>query len=223
MRKVNPIERPKTLKELAYKEVKYLLTTGQLEFDKIHSTNQFSDALGVSRTPVREALIQLTMEGHLTFIQGRGFKIKEFSEKETKDFFETRKMIETYVIERLVGVVTERDVQQLDHSLKLMAEKAKEGDMRGLVEADKDFHMYLVRRYANLFLESVIESIRNYISIFGEKVLSREGRTEEVINEHKIILQALRQKDKKGAVEAVVDHLNTTEKYVLEYFERVRR
>lgn len=219
MQNISPIKRPSTLNELAYKEIKNLLITGQLKFNTMYSANQFAEILGVSRTPIREALLQLTKEGCLISVQGQGFKIKEFSEKEIKDFFETRKIIESYVIERLVGSLTKLDVQQLEDSLKLMIERAREkGDTYGFLEADKDFHMSLVHRYNNFFLESIMQNIRNLISIFGGKALARKERIQEVINEHQIILQAIKRKDQRKAVESIHYHLDTTEKYLLENF-----
>jgi DNA-binding GntR family transcriptional regulator len=165
---------------------------------------------------VREALLQLTAEGFLVSVQGRGFKIREFSGKEIRDFFETRKMIETYVIEHLVGILTEEDFQQLEESCTQMKESALSGTTHLFLEADKGFHMNLVHRYKNLFLKSIMEDIRILISIFGQRALSRAGRTQEVIDEHEQIMQALRRKDKKEAVDAMIYHLNTTEKSLLE-------
>jgi DNA-binding GntR family transcriptional regulator len=217
MRNINPIKRPSTLNELAYEEIKKLLITGQLEFNTTYSANQFAEILGVSRTPVREALLQLAKEGCLIPVQGQGFRIKDYSEKEIKDFIETRKMIESYVLERLVGTLTREDIAALEDSLKRMMDKAKKGgDTNGFLEADKDFHMKLVHRYNNFFLVSVMQNIRNLISILGGKALARRERVQEVISEHEIILQAVREKKRKKAVEALAYHLSTTEKYLLE-------
>jgi len=216
MKEIGPIERPRTLMGLAYEEIKNLLTTGRLEFDTIYSANHFADILRVSRTPVREALLQLTAEGFLVSVQGRGFKIREFSEKEIRDFFETREMIETYVIEHLASRLTEMDFEQLRESSRRMRESADLGTTHAFLEADRDFHMSLVRRYNNLLLESIMEDIRSLISLFGQKALSRAGRTQEVIDEHERVLGALSQKDEKEAVEAMMYHLTTTEKYLLE-------
>lgn len=216
MKKIKKIKRPGTLQILVYEKIKELLITGQLEFNTIYSANQFAETLGVSRTPIREALLQLAAEGLLISIQGRGFKIKEFSEKEITDFFEARKMIEAYVIGRLAGVVTEQDLKELDASIKQMIDRADRGDTYGFLEADKTFHMNLIHRYNNHLLESIMENIRNLISIFGQKALNSSGRFQEVINEHQSILQALHQKDKKKTVKSMNYHLNTTEKYLLE-------
>lgn len=205
---------------LAYERIKKLLTTGQLEFGKIYSANQFAEILGVSRTPVREALLQLTTEGYLVSTLGRGFKIRDFSQKEVKDFFETRQMIEVYVIEHLVNLLDEDDFRYLEECCLRMRKNLGAAQTMAFLEADKDFHMSLVRRYHNLFFESIMGDIRNLISIFGQRALSHPGRTREVIEEHERILQSLRQMNRKEAVDAMVFHLDTTEKYLLEHLAR---
>ena len=168
MEKVNPIKRPSTLNELAYKEIRNSLITGRLQFDKIYSANYFAEILEVSRTPVREALLQLTNEGCFISLQGQGFKIKEYSAKEVSDFFETRKMIESYVAERVVGSLTEPELRQLEDCFKSMVERRRDrGDTYGFLEADRAFHMNLVHRYNNFLLVSIMQNIRNLISIFG--------------------------------------------------------
>ena len=216
MKNFDPIERPNTLKEIAYERIFRLLTNGSLKLDTIFSVRQLADSLEVSRTPVREALLQLSTEGYLIPIKERGFKIKEFSKKEIKDFFEARRIIEIYVIKRLIRVITDQDLQRLNDSLKLMVSRAEEKDIYGFLCHDKDFHMDLVHLYENFFLESIMENIRNLISILGQRALTYNRRPQETINEHKNILQALHQKNRKEAVNAMNYHLNMTEKYLLE-------
>ncbi len=221
MIKTKKIKRPGTLQALAYEKIKGLLVSGQLDFDEIYSANQFAVILGVSRTPIREALLQLTAEGMLISVQGRGFKIREHSEKEIMDFFEARKMIEAYVIERLVKEMTEKDLEDLESTLAEMKKSAESGDSIGFLEADKTFHMSFVHRYKNRLLETTMENIRNLISIFGGKALTSPGRIQEVINEHHNILEALYKKDKKKAVQSMNYHLDVTEKSLLENLQRV--
>jgi len=210
------IQRPETLLSLAYDRIKGLLVSGQLHFDEIYSANQFAEMLGVSRTPVREALLQLAAEGLLIPVQGRGFKIKGFSEKEIKDFFEARLMIETYVIARLVKGIGGEDVKALQTSLKQMAQSAEKGDMCAFLDADKAFHMNLVRRYTNRLLESIMENIRNLISILGQRALSSSGRIEEVLREHQAIVEAVKARDANKAAKAMSHHLNRSEQTIIE-------
>ena len=210
------LEQPGTLQNLAYERIKTLLINGQLEFDEVYSANHFAEILGVSRTPIREALLQLTSEGFFVSLRGRGFKIKEFSEKEIQDFFEARKMIEAYVIEQLVDEVSAEDLKPLDDSLAQMINGHKKTETYSFLEADKSFHMNLIRRYQNSLLESIMGNIRDFISILGQKALASPGRVQEVIREHQHILEALHQKDRIKAVQAIQYHLDATEKSLLE-------
>ena len=216
METINKIERPGTLQALSYKKIKGLMIAGELEFDTIYSANQFAEILGVSRTPVREALLQLCAEGLLASIQGRGFKIKKFSENRIKDFFETRQMIESYIIEQLVGATDELDPKELEHIMNQMRKNADKGDIYGFLEADKAFHMHLICRYGNKLLVSIMENIRDLIAIFGRKALASPGRIHEVIKEHQAIIQALKQKNKKKAAESIKYHLEMTQKSLVE-------
>jgi DNA-binding GntR family transcriptional regulator len=210
------LEQPGTLQNLAYERIKTLLINGQLEFGEVYSANHFAEILGVSRTPIREALLQLTSEGFFVSLRGRGFKIKEFSEKEIQDFFEARKMIEAYVIEQLVDEVSAEDLKPLDDSLAQMINGHKKTETYRFLEADKSFHMNLIRRYENSLLESIMGNIRDFISILGQKALASPGRVQEVIREHQHILEALHQKDRMKAVQAIQNHLDATEKSLLE-------
>ncbi len=216
MENINKIERLGTLQAIAYDKIKGLMIAGGLDFDAIYSANQFAEILGVSRTPVREALLQLCAEGLLTSMQGRGFKIKKFSANRIKEFFETRRMIESYIIERLVDSTIEQDLKELHDSMKQMRKYADKGDIYGFLEADKAFHMNLVRRYGNRLMVSIMENIRDLIAIFGCKALASPGRIHEVIKEHQEIIQALKQTNKQKAVKSIKYHLEATEKSLLE-------
>ena len=210
------LERPGTLQHQAYERIKTLLINGQLEFDRVYSATHFAEILGVSRTPIREALLQLTAEGFFVSLRGRGFKIKKFSVKEIQDFFEARKVIEAYVIEQLVDEVGEEDLKPLDDSLAHMINGCNKSESYRFLQADKSFHLHLIHRYRNSLLESIMGNIRDSIAILGQKALTRPGRIQEVIKEHQDILTAFHQRNKGRAVRALKYHLDRTEKSILE-------
>jgi DNA-binding GntR family transcriptional regulator len=213
--RANPIDRPASLKDAAYRAIKDQLVSGGLEHDKIYSAQHFAGLLGVSRTPVREALLQLAGEGFLVCLEARGFKIKDFSAREIADVFETRRMIESFVARRLVESLGPADFRTLKENLRAMAEQARQGNVHGFMEADKEFHLSLVRRAGNQMLVSIMETIRNHIAVFGLKALSHQGRFQEVIREHRAIVKALEQKDRRRALRAVHHHLVATETCLL--------
>ncbi len=216
----SPIDRPRNLSELAYQEIKSQIISGRLEADVIYSAGQFAEMLNVSRSPVREALLQLAAEGYLELVEARGFKIREFSEKEVQDIFEMRELIEAHAVKRFVDIMSHEDLEQLKHNLQLMNRCADQGHAVQLLEADREFHMIPVRRCNNHLLSSIMENIRNYISIFGMKATSDKVRILEVIGEHDRILEALQRKDKRNVLSCVRHHLLSTQEYFL---SRLRR
>ena len=209
-----PITRPETLKDLAYKQVKGLLCSGNQPLDSVYSANQLADSLGVSRTPVREALMQLTAEGFLVSLGGRGFKIRQFSLKEIKDLFDTRRLIEGYAAKRL-ALNPERNLESLTEIFQRMKECAKKQNTEGFLEADESFHLGLIRQNDNQFLLGVMENLHDCISLVGHNVIGVKDRMAEVLTEHQSILEALKQGDPVKASESMDRHLGTTEKYLL--------
>ena len=212
----SPLERPASLKDAAYREIKERLVSGRMEHGKIYSAQHFAGQLGVSRTPVREALLQLAGEGFLDCIEVRGFKVRQFSEQEIRDVFETRQIIESFVVKHLIDKLEPDDFRRLKKNLRVMAAHAQEGHVHGFLEADKEFHMALVRRTGNQMLVTIMETIRNYIAIFGVRAVSHQGRFQEVIREHRSILGALYRKDRKRALQAMHHHLSATERILKE-------
>lgn len=216
MSSVSRIERPESLKDLAYQRIRDRLVSGHLRSDAVYSAIQFAEDLGVSRTPVREALLQLASEGFLDVIDGLGFRVRDYSEKEIRDLFETRRLIEAYAVERAAEGLSAVELAGLDRNQKTLAERGRRRDPVSFLETDREFHMSLVRRNGNDLLVSIMDRIRNHIAIFGLRALSREGRIEQVVAEHGRILKALHRRDRAEAVRAMRDHLAATEKHVLE-------
>jgi DNA-binding GntR family transcriptional regulator len=209
------IERPESLKDLAYRRIRDRLVAGELRADSVYSAIEFAQGLGVSRTPVREALLQLASEGFLEVIDGRGFRVRDYSEKEIRDIFETRRLIEIYMVERAAEGLSAEELAHLDRNQKTLAERARKSDPVSFLETDREFHMSLVRRNGNDLLVSLMDRIRNHMAIFGLRALSREGRIDQVVAEHGRVLKAHRRHEPAEAVRAMRDHLLATEKHVL--------
>lgn len=212
---MNRIEKPESLKATARGEIQKLLTTGQWQRGVLYSASTFADLLGVSRTPVREALLELSAEGYLVAHDGKGFRIREFSEKEIRDFFETRRMIELYVIERVVADLTATQAEELRRQQQRMRENFKIDDKVAFLEADKAFHIHFIHCHQNQHLTSVMNNVRNLISILGHEAIIREGRAAKVLAEHQAIIDSVEKRDAAQAVAAMRAHLETTENFLI--------
>jgi DNA-binding GntR family transcriptional regulator len=210
---MRPVERRPTLNELAYREIKELITSGHLLVDQIYTAGQFTTQLNVSRTPIREALLQLAKEGFLTVIDGQGFKLRVSHEQEIRDFFETRSLIESHVVGRLAGTLGAEDFARLDELVQRMRGLARGGDAAGFLRCDRDFHVALCERHGNALLTAVMQNIHDRIPRYGEVAVARAGRFEAVISEHEAIIAALRAGDTAQARAVMIAHLATSERY----------
>jgi DNA-binding GntR family transcriptional regulator len=200
-----------SLKDLAYQEIKGLLVSGKLTPDRLYSAQHFAQLLGVSRTPVREALLRLANEGFLVCREVKGFQIKDFSRKEVQDVLETREVIETHVVQRLAGRLTAADLSRLEQCHQQMLTCAADGDETRFLDADQEFHMTLIRRCGNHHLLAIMENIRSQIALFGLKILGHSKDFADIIQEHSDILKALGGTDRNEAVHAMRRHLAATE------------
>ncbi len=213
---VTPIARPSRLKEVAYDEIKRLLTSEPFDPEVVFSANQFAVQFGISRTPVRDALLQLEAEGFLVANGGLGFKIRRYSQKEILDCLETRELIETYVVGKRIAAVASDELEVLKGHIQRMAENAAQSGSRVFIQEDYLFHQSLVGDYGNLMLGSIMNNLRDLITMFGRQAFDQKGRREEIIQEHQDIVQALEAKDKRAAVKAVRVHLAATKRCLME-------
>jgi len=211
---VRPLKRSQSLKDMAYGQVKGLLRAGKMGGDTIFSANQLADNLGVSRTPVREALLQLSAEGFLTALGSKGFRVRQFTHKEIADTFEAREAIESWVVQQLAGR-KDFDSAPLAQALVQMEQAAQTEDVNGFMRADEAFHLYLARSHDNGLLTAVMENIRDRISLLGHQALAVQGRMKQVLDEHRRILAALRQHDRRKAAESMSEHLAATQRNLM--------
>jgi len=209
------IKKPETLKFSAYHAIKDLLVTGKLTRGTIYSANTFADMLGVSRTPIREALLELSAEGFLIAHDGKGFRVKELSEKTISDFFEMRRITELYVIERVTALLPESELAKLRNHLGVMQESYDRGKIEALLEADKAFHLSLIHYHQNSHLILVMNNIRDLMSFLGHDAIIKEGRSEAVLAEHRAIIGALEKRDTAAAIQAMRTHLESTENLLI--------
>lgn len=168
---------------------------------------QIARELGVSRTPVREALLRLEAEGMLKILPKKGAYVAAISSDEAKSVMEARRMVEEWCVR--IGAVS-------DHGLGgILAEFVEEqkrlaGDPVAFIECDREFHSALVRASRNPLLENFYESLRDRQVRMGLKALAVENRVDTVVREHQDIAKAVIARDEGAAVAAVKRHLDST-------------
>jgi len=131
------IKTPPTLKEIAYEEIKKSIILGTLRPGDIYSEQALSQQLGISKTPVREALINLKIKGFIDIMPQKGFQVKRLTAKEITDIYEFRTALELAVILHVTPEIETFHIQKLEAIIQEIGE-AK--DILVFLNKDMEFH-----------------------------------------------------------------------------------
>ncbi len=204
-----------SLRDQAVKLIKTAILRGEIPPGQIVSNEQLSSLLGISRTPIREALLELQNFGMVIIHRGKGTEVARLTRKDAIEIFETREALEVKACELMIERMAEGEVAPLEEILEEQARSAAQGNKLRFLESDHEFHMHIARCARNGRLFNSIEALRDQTMLLGAYAIRRENRVNEVIDEHRAILEALRRRDPEKARAAVVAHLAATREEVL--------
>ena len=188
----------------AYAEVKERLLDGRYAGGTLLSENEIAQGLGVSRTPVRQAFVQLEAEGLLELYPRRGALVVPVSASEADDVLEARLLIEQHAARRAAAAppVEEMRAAIADQEAAL----AEAGG--GFVRADRRFHHAIVAAAGNRILTKQYEGLRDRHQRIAAATIARDpGRRRRFLDEHRAIAAALERGDGEAAAALLGDHL----------------
>lgn len=169
---------------------------------------KLAEELGVSRTPVREALKQLELDGIVENIPNRGVIVKGISKQDIQDIFAIRTAIEGIAAAWAVERITEEEIKALKETYELMEFYAFKKDLEKVAEFNSRFHETIYRATKSRYLEQVLRDFQYYMKKIRRKSLQVEGRMDEALKEHKEILEAFIARDGNKAQETLSAHVN---------------
>jgi len=196
---------PKDLRPLAEKVYDLItadIATGEIASGTALVQEQVAAQYGVSRTPVRDVLTRLTLEGLTTLVPGRGYVVNQLDESEIADVFDVRYALEALAVHRACGHYTP---QQMLRMSTLIEETAliDPSDNLELFRLGLAFHIALVEPAGNSFLLNVLTSVWNHPIQKRITMTYREGEEyqNKVVDDHRRILNALKNEDANQAIE----------------------
>jgi DNA-binding GntR family transcriptional regulator len=181
----------------------------------MYSEPEIARQLGISRTPVREALLDLSSRGFVTFIPRRGFQIKAITEKSIRELYVFRMVLETGIMRIAAPRITEDTIQRLEALHREDKRAAARQDLHRFIHINREFHGLLAALTENSFLVSSFENVRELIELASLNIRSRIHRMPEAVKEHKAIIDRLKERDTEGAVAMMQRHIQVTEGLVL--------
>lgn len=208
-----PTGRP-AAKDRALDYVKNQVLTGAFPGGELISEGEVAAALGMSRTPVREAFLRLEAEGLLRLYPQRGALVVPVSSEEGRAVIEARLLLEQFAAGKVVGrgpAVCASVFERLSGELQRQRDAAAAHDWPAFLEADRAFHQITLDQSGNRILSYFYSSLRDrQMRMIGESVIRDAQRMTTIMDEHRAIAEALRDGDLNGARDGVQTHLAST-------------
>lgn len=205
----------KPLREVVFESLREAIITGLLRPGERLMEVQVAEELGVSRTPVREAIRKLELEGLVVMLPRRGAYVAGISVKDIADVFEVRAALEALAASLAAERITDAELEDLERSLVEITKISDTQDIGTIVARDTSFHDIIYRASRNSWLIQIISNLQDQIQRFRMTTLSRPGRTKEAVEEHKKIVEAISDRNSELAAQLAREHIENAESSLL--------
>lgn len=188
---------------------------GELAPGELYSVAELAETLEVSRTPVREALIELATRGMVRFERNRGVRILGTSINDLEQIFEIRLLLEVPAARQAVSRMRPDDVKALRGHLASMERAAAAGDVASLWVHDRQFHRALMVASGNRRLAEYVDTLRDMVLVRGVTTAGRARSLDAIVAEHRVIFERVNAGDADGTAAALRAHIEQTARLLI--------
>ncbi|NWG02622.1 MAG: GntR family transcriptional regulator [Syntrophaceae bacterium] len=200
--------------QMAYRKIKEMMFNYDIVPGQRLIFVDFANRLGVSRTPINNALSILANEGFLDFIPNQGYRVHEITREEANHLYEIREIIELGAIELAIKKVSPEKLKTLETQKKLYEKSVMQQVTRGRFTLDQEFHACYVQMAENPYLTDYFREVYQRIFLRHRIEGLPVGRSREVVIEHKEIFKAISMKDVGAAQKLIKQHIRAGKDYI---------
>jgi DNA-binding GntR family transcriptional regulator len=180
-----------SLREQAREAVRAQIMSGELAPGEVQSIQSVAGVLGVSITPVREAVMDLAHLGMVEIIRNRGFRVPVMTDRDLDEIFKLRTMLEVPAMAELTELVAGATLPEFRHIAQQCADGARAGDSHEFLGKDQEFHLGLLEKLGNRRLVTTVGHLRDQARMLGLRKLADQGDLIESAEEHFALLDAI--------------------------------
>lgn len=203
------------LRDVVFNTLRKAILTGELKpgerLLEIHLANQ----LGVSRTPIREAIRKLELEGLVIMMPRRGAEVAQITEKSLRDVLEVRRALDALCAELACDRITEEEKQKLKTACDEFEKATATSDATIIAAADVALHDIIVAATRNSRLIQLINNLSEQMYRYRFEYIKDENQHNNLVEEHRMIYESIVRHDKEGAAEATKLHIDNQEKSII--------
>jgi DNA-binding GntR family transcriptional regulator len=219
----NAVSADMSLTEQVYRRLRSDIITGKIPGGTRLVETSLAAEMSVSRTPVREALHKLGLEGLLTAIPRAGYLVSEMSDHDIEDLFETRLEIEKIAARKALHQITPREIEALEASLNQMEQAIRTGMLQNIPALDQEFHDRIYRAARSKTLYRICRNLSDYTLKYRIALSMPPGLIRKMRDHHRSIYSALAAKDEKSLEAAIHRHLEEAGTQVIDLLTELRR
>jgi DNA-binding GntR family transcriptional regulator len=213
--KLDSVRQDQSLKAQIFESLRNAIVDGRLVAGNLYSVQSLANDLGVSRTPVREALIDLESRGMVSFERNQGVRVLQTSVHDLKEILTLRILLEVPAAYRATEQVTPAVLKTLKKLLDQGEERIKADDYRGVLDVDRAFHRTILEASGNRRLAEYVDHLRDLIVMRGLYTSEAERDLRQYSGQHGEIYEALEAGEPNQAAEAMRSHLINTARELL--------
>ena len=211
------------LRDVVFNTLRKAILKGELKPGERLMEIALAERLGVSRTPVREAMRKLELEGLVVMIPRRGAQVANITEKDLNDVLEVRIALENLSIENACMRMTEEQLEELWNAAKNFEATMAEGNLVKLAEADVAFHEVIYKSSDNRRLNQVLNNLREQIYRYRVEYLKDVESRKTLVEEHYAVYRALKARNQQQAVKDICIHIVNQQNAILRSLEQMNK
>ena len=196
------------LRDVVFNTLRDEILYGKLKPGERLMEISISERLGVSRTPVREAIRRLEQEGLVEMFPRRGAQVSGVTEKSLADVLEARKTLETFTVNAACSRITKEQLNRLKESNKVFEEATISKDAARIAEADEDFHHIIIEAAGNERIAETLNNLKEQLFRFRFEYLKDVKEFSHLVEDHRMLTDAIEAGKSDLAVEIIKLHID---------------
>lgn len=197
-----------SLRDKVSRALRAAIIAGEMEPGVVYSAPTLGARFGVSATPVREAMLDLSRQNLISIVPNKGFRVTEVSEKDLDDITQVRLLLEPPIVRDVTPLVPTEDLPRLRELASAIVEGAERGDLVEYTLADQIFHLTLLGYADNPRLTHLVSDLRDHTRLFGLASLAEKGELVDVAREHFTIVDIIESGDQVAVESFMRDHIS---------------
>lgn len=202
------------LRDVVFNTLREAILKGELKPGERLMELQLASKLGVSRTPIREAIRMLELEGLAVTVPRRGAQVAKMTEKDMEDVLQIRKALDELAVGLACDNIQEADFEKLHVALKNFENSTRGHDVKKIAQADVEFHDVIYQAANNPKLVNMLNNLREQMYRYRVEYLKNEAMYPTLVREHEEIFDCLKRKDRKAVIRVMGSHVVNQEEMV---------